>query len=82
MAPEVLFNFAGQSYDVKSDCWSLGVLLYQLLCGNLLVMDDLDEETFSITASNGKWKVDRDLLQCQGPCQEAGQGQPSDVTDR
>ena len=57
MAPEVLFNFAGRSYDVKSDCWSLGVILYQLLCGNLPVTDDSDEENFSITAQmgNGRW---------------------------
>ena len=34
MAPEVLGLLAQRStYSCKSDCWSLGVLLYILLCG-------------------------------------------------
>ena len=36
MAPEV--NFAGASgaeYSCKADCWALGIILYQLLSGNL-----------------------------------------------
>ena len=35
MAPEVLVNFDHSVYSSKSDCWSLGVILYQLLCGQL-----------------------------------------------
>ena len=34
MAPEVLNNFNRVSYTEKADCWALGLLLYQLLCGN------------------------------------------------
>ena len=33
MAPEVLFNSDWSSYSSKSDCWSLGIILYQLLSG-------------------------------------------------
>ena len=35
MAPEVLLNFDQSPYTVKADCWSLGVILYQLLSGQL-----------------------------------------------
>ena len=33
MAPEVLFNSDWSSDSSKSDCWSLGMILYQLLTG-------------------------------------------------
>ena len=35
MAPEVLLNFGQTPYTAKADCWSLGVILYQLLSGHL-----------------------------------------------
>ena len=35
MAPEVVRTFLGEgfSYDKKCDLWSLGVMLYMILCG-------------------------------------------------
>ena len=33
MAPEVMSNSDQSSYTSKSDCWSLGMILYQLLSG-------------------------------------------------
>ena len=33
MAPEVMSNSEHSSYSSKSDCWSLGIILYQLLSG-------------------------------------------------
>ena len=35
MAPEVLLNYGLVTYTAKADCWSLGVILYQLLSGFL-----------------------------------------------
>ena len=35
MAPEVMFNHGLITYTAKADCWSLGVILYQLLSGHL-----------------------------------------------
>lgn len=32
MAPEVIL---GNRYDLKCDIWSLGVLMYNLICGNV-----------------------------------------------
>ena len=33
-APEIWENRGKKPYTAKADCWSLGVILYQLLCGN------------------------------------------------
>lgn len=35
MAPEVMYNCGLDTYIAKADCWSLGVILYQLLSGYL-----------------------------------------------
>ena len=35
MAPEVMHNHGLISYTAKADCWSLGIILYQLLSGHL-----------------------------------------------
>jgi cGMP-dependent protein kinase len=40
MAPEVI---TGRGYNLTADLWSLGVILYELLCGMVPFGDDCDE---------------------------------------
>jgi len=44
MAPEVIL---GQGYSFSADYWSLGVILYELVCYSLPFGDDI-EETYEI----------------------------------
>merc|ERR1719327_1206567 len=47
MAPEVM---RGHGYGTEVDIWSLGVMLFELVCGFLPFADDLDEPTEVCTA--------------------------------
>merc|ERR1719171_2164377 len=47
MAPEVM---RGHGYSTEIDIWSLGVMLFELVCGYLPFADDLDEPTEVCTA--------------------------------
>merc|ERR1719229_666642 len=42
MAPEIL---RGRGYGCEVDIWSMGILLYELVCGYLPFADDLDDPT-------------------------------------
>jgi cGMP-dependent protein kinase len=46
MAPEVL---KGKGYSYYADLWSLGIFLYEIVCGNVPFGSDLDDpyETYS-----------------------------------
>jgi len=47
MAPEVM---RGHGYGSEVDLWSLGVMLYEFVCGNLPFADELDDPTEVCTA--------------------------------
>ena len=40
MAPEII---AGKGYSFNSDLWSLGICLFEFMCGNLPFGNDLDD---------------------------------------
>jgi cGMP-dependent protein kinase len=42
MAPEIL---TGRGYSLQVDIWSLGIMLYEFVCGFLPFADDLDDPT-------------------------------------
>jgi cGMP-dependent protein kinase len=44
MAPEVVL---GRGYGITSDYWSLGVMLYEFICGAVPYGDD-EEEPYAI----------------------------------
>lgn len=83
MAPEVM---RGHGYSTEIDIWSLGVLLFELVCGYLPFADDLDEPTEVCTAvlrdplsfpSGYKDKHGRELMQgmmCRQPKKRIGSG--------
>jgi cGMP-dependent protein kinase len=41
MAPEIVYEYNGYSYSV--DYWSMGVMLYEMVCGYLPFGKGLDE---------------------------------------
>jgi calcium/calmodulin-dependent protein kinase I len=45
VAPEIIF---GRGYDFKVDCWSLGVILYVMLCGFPPFYDDDNAKLFEL----------------------------------
>jgi len=47
MAPEVM---RGHGYGTEVDIWSLGVMLFEFVCGHLPFADDLDDPTEVCTA--------------------------------
>jgi calcium-dependent protein kinase len=54
IAPEIL---NGEEYDYSCDIWSLGVLLYYLLCGNKPFTGNTEEEIYkAIKTSDLKFK--------------------------
>ena len=56
MAPEVL----NKSYDMKCDVWSIGVIMYILLCGYPPFNGDDKEIKRKITL--GKYEYDRNSI--------------------
>lgn len=54
MAPE----FARGSYDERSDAWSVGVVLYIMLCGNMPFGGDTDDEILR-SVSVGRYAMDQ-----------------------
>ena len=59
MAPEVISLYsskASHTYSCKSDCWSLGVVLYMLLSGRQAFSGDNDEETLREKIMSGNYE--------------------------
>eukprot|EP00525_Craspedostauros_australis_P011485 CAMPEP_0198111134 /NCGR_PEP_ID=MMETSP1442-20131203/3105_1 /TAXON_ID= /ORGANISM="Craspedostauros australis, Strain CCMP3328" /LENGTH=177 /DNA_ID=CAMNT_0043767459 /DNA_START=296 /DNA_END=829 /DNA_ORIENTATION=- len=56
VAPEILKNIP---YDQSCDMWSVGVILYVLLCGYLPFGDESQEKMFQ-RIKHGEWTFDKD----------------------